>query len=113
MIVIAIVGILASVAVPLFASTRVKAYDVTAKLDLKNAMKFLDSYFLNNNSFPGTSDDLLAAGYNQSQNVTFLSYSLGTFGDGQPTVHMHVKHAASSNAWHANYPKEGREIEIR
>jgi prepilin-type N-terminal cleavage/methylation domain-containing protein len=113
MIVLAIVSILASVAGPLFASSRQKACDTTAKVDLKNAMKFLDSYFLDNNTFPETSDDLLAAGFDLSKNVSFTRYSLDTFGDGQPTVHMHVKHAAYSNAWHANYPKEGTAIEIR
>jgi len=113
MIVIAIVGILASIAVAGFVSYRTKACDTAAKVDLKNAMKFLNSYFLDNNTFPETSDDLLAAGFNLSKNVSFTRYSLDTYGDGQPTVHMHIEHASSSNAWHANYPKEGTEIEIR
>ena len=113
MIVMALIGILSFIAVPLFASYRVKAYDTTAKVDLKNAMKFLDFYFIENDTFPETSDDLLAAGFKLSNDVSFTTYSIGTFGDGQPTVHMHLKHSSSSNAWHANYPKEGIKIEIR
>lgn len=113
MIVMAIIGILSFTAVPFFASYRLKAYDTTAKVDLQNAMKFLDFYFIENDTYPETSDDLLAAGVKLSNDVSFTSYSIGTFGDGQPTVHMHIKHSSSSNAWHANYPKEGTEIEIR
>jgi prepilin-type N-terminal cleavage/methylation domain-containing protein len=113
MIVVAIIGILSTIAVPFFLSYRDKAYDTTAKADLKNAMKFLDHYFLENDTYPATSDDLLAAGVNLSKDVSFTTYSIGTFGDGQPTVHIHIQHSSSSNAWHANYPKEGDEIEIR
>ncbi len=113
MIVVAIIGILSFITVPLFASYRVRAYDTTAKVDLKNAMNFLDFYFVENDTFPETSDDLLAAGFKLSNDVSFTTYSIGTFGDGQPTVHMHIKHSSSSNAWHANYPNEGTEIEIR
>jgi prepilin-type N-terminal cleavage/methylation domain-containing protein len=112
-IVVAIIGILSFIAVPLFASYRVKAYDTTVKVDLQNAMKFLDFYFIENDTYPETSDDLLAAGFKLSKGVSFTSYSIGTFGDGQPTVHMHIKHSSSSNAWHADYPNEGTEIEIR
>ena len=113
MIVLAIIGIIASVAVPLFAASREKACDVAAKVDLKNAMKYLDSYYLDNNSYPATPEDLLATGFMLSKNVTFTRYSLDTSGDGQPTAHMHVQHAGSDNAWHVNYPEEGSEIEIR
>ncbi len=113
MIVVAIIGILSFIAIPRFSSYTVNAYDTTAKVDLKNAMKFLDFYFIENDTYPATSDDLLAAGVKLSKDVSFTSYSIGTFGDGQPTVHMHIKHSSSSNAWHANYPSEGTEIEIR
>ena len=113
MVVVAIIGILSFIAVPLLASYRVKAYDTTAKIDLKNAMKFLDFYFIENDTYPETSDDIQAAGFKLSKDVSFTSYSIGTFGDGQPTAHMHIKHSSSSNAWHANYPSEGTEIEIR
>jgi len=112
MIVIAIISILASVALPLYAASREKASDAAAKLELKNAMKFIDLYSIDN-GFPETLDDLLAGGFNQSKNVVFTKYSIGTFGDGQPTVHIHVKHAGSSNSWHVNFPKEGSEISIR
>ncbi len=113
MIVVAIIGILSSIAVPLFISYKAKTYDTIAKVDLRSAMKFLDFYFLENAAYPATLDDILAAGHRLSKDVSFTRYSIGTFGGGQPTVHMHIQHSSSSNAWHANYPKEGSEIEIR
>ncbi len=113
MIVVAIIGILSIIAVPSFLSYRSKGYDTTAKADLKNAMKFLDFYFIDNDTYPETSDDLQTGGFRLSKNVSFTRYSVGTYSDGQPTVHMHVKHSSSSNSWHANYPKEGGEIQIR
>ena len=113
MVVVAIIGIVSSIAVPNFLSYKANARDTVAKADLKNAMKFLDIYFIENDTYPGTSDDLLAAGFRLSKDVSFTKYSIGTFGDGQQTVHMHIKHSSSSNAWHADYPQEGYEIEIR
>ena len=113
MVVVAIIGIISSIAVPNFLSYKAKAHDTVVKADLKTAMKFLDLYFIENDTYPETSDDLLAAGFRLSKDVSFTRYSIGTFGDGQQTVHMHIKHSSSSHAWHANYPKEGYEIEIR
>ena len=43
MIVVAIIGILAAVAIPAFSDYRAKANDATAKADLKNAITVLSS----------------------------------------------------------------------
>ncbi len=112
-VVVAIIGIVSSIAVPNFLSYKVNARDTVVKADLKNAMKFLDLYFIENDTYPETSDGLLGTGFRLSKDVSFTTYQVGTFGDGQQTVHMHIKHSSSSRAWHANYPKEGDEIEIR
>jgi prepilin-type N-terminal cleavage/methylation domain-containing protein len=113
MIVLTIISTLSSIAVPNFLSYKTKARETVVKADLKNAMKFLDLYFIENDTYPETSDDLLVAGFRLSKDVSFTTYQVDTFGDGQQTVHMHIKHSLSSKAWHANYPKEGKEIEIR
>ena len=113
LVVISIIGILCSIAVPLFASSRRKAGDTAAKVELRNVMEFLDIYYLNYDTYPETVDDLLAAGCRLSRNVSFTKYDIKDYGDDQVTVHIHIKHASSSNAWHVNYPKEGTEIEIR
>ena len=113
LVVLSIISILSGIAIRLFLSSRMKAGDAVAKIELRNVMEFLDIYYLNYDTYPETVDDLLAAGCNLSRNVSFTKYSISHFGDDQRTVHMHVKHAASSNAWHANHPKEGTGIEIR
>jgi len=113
MVVLTVISTLSSIAVPNFLSYKVKARDAVVKADLKNSMRFLDLYFIENDTYPATSDDLLAAGFRLSKDVSFTRYSIGTFGDGQQTVHMHIQHSLSSYAWHANYPQEGYEIEIR
>ncbi len=113
LVVMSIICVLSGIAIRLFTSSRMKASDTAAKVDLRNVMEFLDIYYLNYDTYPETVDDLLAAGCRLSRNVSFTKYSISDFGDDQGTVHMHIKHASSSNAWHANYPNEGTEIEIR
>ena len=113
LIVIAIIGILAGVAIPLFSSFRVKAYNTTVKADLKNTMTFLEAYYTDYNTFPNTSADLLATGFILSKDVSFTRYDVESMPNGEPTVQMHIDHAASPNYWQANYPQEGFEIEKR
>ena len=113
LVVISIISILSGIAIRLFLSSRMKAGDAVAKIELRNVMEFLDIYYLNYDTYPETVDDLLAAGCRLSRNVSFTQYSISDFGDDQVTVHMHIKHVSSSNTWHANHPKEGIEVEIR
>ena len=113
MVVLTVISTLSSIAVPNFLSYKVKARDAVVKADLKNSMRFLDLYFIENDTYPETSDDLLAAGFRLSKDVSFTRYSIGTFGDGQQTVHMHIEHSKSSRAWHANYPQEANIMQKR
>ncbi len=110
LVVIAIIAILAAIALTQYQSFRVQAFDATAKSDLRNAMTALENYFIDENTYPAASSELEASGFSLSPNVSFTKYGLS---DGGTTVHMHVQHAHSPNAWHANYPKEGSEIQIR
>jgi type IV pilus assembly protein PilA len=52
LIVVAIIGILASIAIPQFSAYRGKAYNAAALSDLKNAMPMLESYFSDNQYYP-------------------------------------------------------------
>ena len=45
LIVVVIIGILAAIAIPQFASTKEKAFDATAKSDVRNAMSSQEAYF--------------------------------------------------------------------
>jgi prepilin-type N-terminal cleavage/methylation domain-containing protein len=107
LVVIAIISILAAVAIMQYQKYTERAFDTTAKADLKNAMTTLENYFIDNNDYPADKDELLANGLNLSNDVCFTKYSQGT------SVHMHVRHASSSNSWHTRYPEEGGRIQIR
>lgn len=113
LVVVAIISLLAAIAIMQFSKYKAQAYDTAARSDLKNAMTTLENFFIDNNDYPTDKDGLLTNGLNLSEDVCFTKYDKETFNGGQPTVHMHVKHAGSSNAWHAKYPEEGSEIEIR
>jgi len=52
MIVVAIIGILAAIAIPQFASYRVKAFNSAAKSDLHSAQTTFEVFFNDNNKYP-------------------------------------------------------------
>ena len=52
MIVVAIIGILAAIAIPQFAAYRQQAFNVAAKSDLKNTMTTLEVYYTGYQHYP-------------------------------------------------------------
>jgi type II secretory pathway pseudopilin PulG len=70
MIVIAIIGIPAAVAITQFNAYRIKGYNSAAKADAKNAYKAAQAYFVNNPSatIPGPGD-LTSHGYRVTSGV--------------------------------------------
>ncbi len=77
MIVIAIIGILAAIAIPQFAAYRKRAYNTAANSDLKNAYTAAQAYFADTPSGTATLAILTAYGLKQSANVT-ITVSTGT-----------------------------------
>ncbi len=112
LIVVAVIGVIASIAIPQMTESQVPAYDATAKSDLRNAITSLEMYNIKNGAYPASESDLLLSGFSLSSGVSFDRYSLDT-NNGIQSVHMHLQHAKSPNAWHAKYPEEGTQIEIR
>ena len=51
MIVVAIIGILAAIAIPQFSSYRVKAFNSAAEADLRNGMTAEEAYFADNQGY--------------------------------------------------------------
>ncbi|MDT8435445.1 MAG: prepilin-type N-terminal cleavage/methylation domain-containing protein [Gemmatimonadota bacterium] len=51
LIVVVIIGILAAIAIPQFASTKGKAFDATAKSDLRNLMSAQEAYYADNQTY--------------------------------------------------------------
>lgn len=52
LIVVAIIGILAAIAIPQFASYRQKAFNSAATSDLKNTKTNLESFYADNYNYP-------------------------------------------------------------
>ncbi len=77
MIVIAIIGILAAIAIPQFMQYRIRGYNTAAKSDVKNAYTASQAFF--SDSPTGTVDLPLLTqfGYKQTTNVT-LTVTTGT-----------------------------------
>jgi type IV pilus assembly protein PilA len=73
LIVVVIIGILAAIAIPKFASTKQKAYIAAMKSDLKNFVTANESYFADNNTY-GTYGNVSGAGlFTQTTGVTIAT----------------------------------------
>jgi len=70
MIVIAIIGILAAIAIPNFITYRQRGYDAAANADVKNAFTAAQAYFADYESGTVTENILTDYGYVQSPSVT-------------------------------------------
>jgi prepilin-type N-terminal cleavage/methylation domain-containing protein len=88
MIVIAIIGILAAIAVPNFVSYRKRAYNTVANADAKNCYTAAQTYF---NDYPegsATVANLTACGFTQASNVT-VTIVAGTQPSFEATTYHH------------------------
>jgi type IV pilus assembly protein PilA len=70
LIVVVIIGILAAVAIPKFASTKEKAFLGTMKSDLRNLATAQESYFYDNNTYYDGAIPAANFFYNPSKNVS-------------------------------------------
>jgi type IV pilus assembly protein PilA len=77
MIVIAIIGILAAIAIPNFIAYRQRSYNSGANADIKNAYTAAQAYFTDNPAQDVTDADLTDSGYKPTDQVDIW------FGDGQ------------------------------
>ena len=77
MIVIAIIGILAAIAIPQFTAYKARGYNAGAKADLKNAYTAAQAYFADTPSATVTLTELTSGGYQQTTGVV-LTVVAGT-----------------------------------
>jgi type IV pilus assembly protein PilA len=77
MIVIAIIGILAAIAIPQFTAYKARGYNVASKADLKNAYTAAQAYFAANPTATVDMAALTSGGYQATTGVV-LSISAGT-----------------------------------
>jgi len=74
MIVIAIIGILAAIAIPQFSAYRQRSYNAAAEADLRNAATAQEAYFVDAQTYNPTITDLIGSTYGlyTSQGVALL-----------------------------------------
>jgi type IV pilus assembly protein PilA len=69
LVVVAIIGLLAAIAIPQFVSYRARAVDSQMKSDLKNAALAMDSYFAEKKEYPTSVAAIISVGFNQTEGV--------------------------------------------
>ncbi len=114
MVVVVVVGILATLGAAAWGSVKARSIDATMKSDLRHAMAALEDYRIQNDGDlpPDATAFENATGFHLSPGVTWEKFDLKNK-NGVPSIHMHVQHPASPHRWHANYPAEGGAIERR
>lgn len=88
MIVIAIIGILAAIAIPQFSAYRNRAFNASANTDVKNAYTAAQAYFIDNPGATVSTTELLLYGLNTSQDVT-VTVNTGV----QDTLEIEASHS--------------------
>ena len=93
MIVIAIIGILAAIAIPQFTSYRQRGYNASMQSDIRNAATADEAFYSDSLSYAGATTDLSSRGYTPSPNVV-----LGVQGT-SASYTITASHASGTKAW--------------
>jgi len=97
MIVIAIIGILAAIAIPQFSAYRTRSYNSAAQSDVRNIATAMEAYYVDHSSYNAALGDLTGAnfGYMQSGTVSAgvsgnqRNYTISAFhGSGNKTYYL-------------------------
>jgi len=87
MIVIAIIGILAAIAIPQFTAYRQRGFNAAVQSDLRNAATAQEAYYTDGQVYTNTLDDLTSRGYTASSNVTITPGGANSQGYTMAGVH--------------------------
>ena len=89
MIVIAIIGILAAIAIPQFSAYRQRSFNSAAQADLRNATTAQEAYFVDEQEYCATIGTLAGAtyGFFTSENVTVNIAGVSTTGYTMSSFH--------------------------
>ena len=89
LVIIAIIGILAAIAIPTYASYRNRSYDSTVKSDLRNAATAQEAYFVDNEIYSPVITNLEVSPYSfyRSKNVSIIVTSADAEGYTMTAIH--------------------------
>jgi len=87
MIVIAIIGILAAIAIPQFTAYRQRGFNAAVQSDLRNAATAQEAYYTDGQVYTNTLNDLTSRGYTASSNVTITPGGANSQGYTMAGVH--------------------------
>jgi type IV pilus assembly protein PilA len=93
MIVIAIIGILAAIAIPQFTAYRQRSFNAAMQSDLRNAATAQEALFTDSLTYTGVTTNLTSRGYNPSANV-----SVAATGDTAGYT-MTATHSSGATTW--------------
>lgn len=101
MIVVAIIGILAAIAIPQFAAYRQRGFNAASQSDIRNAATAQEAFFTDSNQYADSSlsAQLTARGYTQSANISF-----GIVAGTTSQYEMSAVHAAGQSTWYLKGP---------
>jgi len=101
MIVIAIIGILAAIAIPQFSAYRTRSFNAAANADLRNAATAQEAYFVDHQSYTNVVGDLTGSKYGF---VTSAGVTL-TIGTGNTTEYgMHTVNSKGDTTYYLQGP---------
>ncbi|MCD6265649.1 MAG: prepilin-type N-terminal cleavage/methylation domain-containing protein [Deltaproteobacteria bacterium] len=103
MIVIAIIGILAAIAIPQFSAYRTRSYNSAAQADLRNAATAQEAYFVDEQTYCSSTSTLIGATYGlyMSENVTLTIVAASTDSTGYV---MKARHSAGDATYKISGP---------
>ncbi len=110
LVAIAIISILGAMAISQYREYKIKAFDTSAKTNIRNALTAVEDYFIQQGSYPANYTDLVANGFNLGTDVCFTKYELENGGN---RVHFHLMHKASPNNWHTRFPDDAGRVAFR
>jgi type IV pilus assembly protein PilA len=95
MIVIAIIGILAAIAIPQFSAYRTRSYNSAAEADIRNAATAQEAYYVDNQTYKPNPTDLIGStyGFYTTTNVAV------TGGAGQTQYTMTAIHSSGNKTY--------------
>ncbi len=104
LIVVVIVGLLATIVIPKFNGVRQRGYNSAALADLHSAALAIEEYVTYNYVLPDE-NQLMASGFALSGDVSFTTFDIRDPGDPENArVHMHIEHQGSDHYYHYEYP---------